>query len=255
MIEADPLVELTDPLATALVPVPGDGPDVCPHCHTSKDEQYDLCYSCNRLREALGELRPPVIPISYYHRPGDGEPPSVLRDLMHDYKEHEDPDRREAAAQSVAAILARYLHEHGAALRERFGGWDLAAVVPSKKHTERPRLEVALGPYQAILGEVRPLLEAADGAIGRSQPNRQAFVTTTDVAGVSVLLMDDTFTTGATLHSAAEALFDHDATVVAAVVVVRKINPDPRWANTQQVWDRQSAISFDFREHPFWVTG
>jgi predicted amidophosphoribosyltransferase len=248
----DELVELTDTLAGDLVPMPSAGPDVCPHCHTARDESYPLCYSCGRVRRGFGHPCPHVLPISFYMTPAANQPISQLREWLHDYKEHADDDVRNTAGVMVAGILARYLVEHATALRERLGDWDHLVAVPSKKHDGPPALAVALADFDDHLGAVSPLLQPGPGEIQRSIPNAAGFETRTNVNGLRVLLVDDTFTTGATLHSAAHALVAGGAIVLAAVVVARKINPDPRWANTAQVWDRQVAIPFSFTDEPFW---
>lgn len=250
----DELIILTDTLADDLVPMPTLADDVCPTCHTAKDEQYAYCYSCTKVNDAIGFPCPHVIPISFYMTPADDEPPSPLRERMHDYKESDDPAAAQRAARDVGAILTRYLLEHGDALRRRLGAWDSLVAVPSKKHLGPPPLATALEPFGDLVGHVTPMLAAGPDPIGRSAPSADGFATTRDVTERRVLLIDDTFTTGATLHSAAATLTDAGATILAGVVIARKINPDPRWANTQAVWDRQSRTRFSFSGEPFWYT-
>ena len=248
----DELVELSDGLTDGLVSLPADAPDVCPACHTSKDLDDDLCFSCAQISATFGLSCPMVIPISYYRTPPESEPRSALRERMHDYKEHADPTVRKAEGRNVAAILSRYLVEQGAKLRVQVGNWDCLVAVPSTKADGWPALASALDEFANLIGRTSLLLRRGTGVIGRSSPNATAFDPTSDVTGLRVLLVDDTFTTGATLHSAARALMDHGAVVVAGLVVARKINPDARWAHSLQVWNRQAAIPFDFRARPFW---
>lgn len=248
------LVALTDGLAKDLVPMPTAAPDVCPHCHTSRDVALDLCRSCGTVRRQFGHPCPIVLPISFYMTPAADQPQSPLRERMHNYKEHADIAVREVAAAEVGGILARYLVEHGEPLRERLGGWDDQVVVPSKKHGGEPALALALAPYVDLIGPLSALLRAGPGIIGRSSPNASGFEVTRPVEGRRILLMDDTFTTGATLHSAAHALVAAGATVAAGVVIARKINPDARWANSLQVWQRQSASPFSFVLDQYWST-
>jgi adenine/guanine phosphoribosyltransferase-like PRPP-binding protein len=60
-----------------------------------------------------------------------------------------------------------------------------------------------------------------------------------------VLLVDDTFTSGATFQSAASALTLAGATVVAGVVIGRVIDTDFS-KQAADLWDRQRAIRFRF---------
>ena len=63
--------------------------------------------------------------------------------------------------------------------------------------------------------------------------------------GEQVLLVDDTFTSGARAQSAASALSLAGGDVVAILPVGRVISPDFNEAN-KEFWDRQRAIPFDF---------
>jgi predicted amidophosphoribosyltransferase len=246
------LVALTDALVGELVPMPRPAPDVCPHCHSARDETQDFCGSCSRVLANFGHPCPTVLPISYYMTPAEGLALSPMRERMHDYKEHEDPVVRARAAREVGAILTRYIVDHGPRLQQKVGGWDELVTVPSKRSDGPSALAIALAPFADQVGKIWPALEAGPGEIRRASPNADGFRTTRSVQGVRVLLLDDTFTTGATLHSAAHALRAHGATVGGAIVVARKINPDPRWPNTENVWGRQTAHRFSFTARQYW---
>ena len=60
-----------------------------------------------------------------------------------------------------------------------------------------------------------------------------------------MLLVDDTFTTGAEVQSAASALQAAGATISAAVVIGRYINPDFSQA-TQNLWEQAQSRPFRF---------
>jgi hypothetical protein len=107
---------------------------------------------------------------------------------------------------------------------------------------------------QAVLTQVmrsgyRPLLQPGPGAgdITRNRPARDGFVVLpgVDVRGDRILLVDDTYTTGATLQSAAHALARAGAEVEAAVVVGRKVNYEG-YALAEEVWRRASRTRFDW---------
>ena len=60
-----------------------------------------------------------------------------------------------------------------------------------------------------------------------------------------MLLIDDTYTSGATVQSAASALQMAGAKVVAVVVVGRYVKPDFNY-RTQALWDEVSSEVFSF---------
>ena len=72
------------------------------------------------------------------------------------------------------------------------------------------------------------------------------FAPTPDAVGRHVLLVDDTFVTGARVQSAAAALHRGGADVVAALVVGRLIAFHPDWPDNRAVFDRARAAGFDF---------
>lgn len=80
--------------------------------------------------------------------------------------------------------------------------------------------------------------------IGHNEPNPTAFEPTGDVRGRRVLIVDDTFTSGARVHSVAGALSSAGATVVAAVPIGRVIDTDRE--EKAEFWRAQRAIPFDF---------
>jgi hypothetical protein len=153
----------------------------------------------------------------------------------------------------VAGILARYLDEHGEALAEDFGDWDEVVVVPSTKNPYPSALVRALAKdYSSLIDPVDWLI-LGTGAMRFNQASESGFVPAADIGGTSALLIDDTFTTGARMHSAAHALQSAGVQVIAGLVVARKINPDPKYF-TDELWDRQSAIPFAFTDRPWWAT-
>lgn len=66
-----------------------------------------------------------------------------------------------------------------------------------------------------------------------------------DVTDHTVLLLDDTFTTGTSVQSATSTLTAAGATVSGVLVVGRFINPDYNAASTA-LWNSVSTVPFDF---------
>lgn len=91
------------------------------------------------------------------------------------------------------------------------------------------------------------LLAPGPGVIARNAAADDGFIASPNAQGRRVLLIDDTFTSGAKIQSAASALAIGGATVVAGVVLGRVIDPtNPAYPEPAELWKRQSRIPFRF---------
>jgi predicted amidophosphoribosyltransferase len=197
---------------------PRRGPDVCGTCFNFT-AGYARCWACAHVHPTLDA----VAPISY----------SVAREQLHhalaSYKRLDgEPARRLTAI--LAAILWRFLSEHEsciartAANTERF---DLVTTVPSGDPARDER-----HPLRSIVGELvgptrdrhQRLLRRTDTETEPRAFSTHKFEATADLNHESVLLIDDTWTTGASAQSAAAALKAAGADRVAAVVIGRHLN-------------------------------
>ena len=196
---------------------PRPGPDVCDVCFNFTNG-YSRCYACGHGQLWLDA----VAPISY----------SVAREQLHHalkgYKRLDGEVARRFAVE-LAAVLWRHLVQHErcvarAAVAERF---ELVTTVPSSDPARDP-----CHPLHRIVGELvaptreryQRLLEpgSADAATHEFHPGK--FAAARELDGSSVLLIDDTWTTGANAQSAAAALKSAGAERVAAVVIGRHLN-------------------------------
>jgi predicted amidophosphoribosyltransferase len=196
---------------------PRRGPSVCNTCFNFTDG-YARCYACDHGRLMLDA----VAPISY----------SVAREQLHhalaSYKRlHGDVARRLGA--SLAAILWRFLAEHERCVAHAAGTdrFELVTTVPSGD-----RFRDEGHPLRWIVGElVGPTRDRHEQLLRRSDTDVQPrafssdrFVATRPLEDRSVLLIDDTWTTGASAQSAAAALKAAGAGPTAAVVIGRHLN-------------------------------
>jgi predicted amidophosphoribosyltransferase len=196
---------------------PRRGPDVCATCFNFT-AGYARCWACAHGHPALDA----VAPISY----------SIAREQLHhalaSYKRlNGDVARRLQAI--LAAILWRFLivHERCVAMAANTNSFDLVTTVPSGDPTRDES-----HPLRNIVGElVAPtrdrchrLLRRTDARTGHRSFNPHKFEAIRRLDGQAILLIDDTWTTGASAQSAAAALKAAGAGRVAAVVIGRHLN-------------------------------
>ena len=213
----------------------------CRTCRGPVQAGFARCYQCDLAHERCGGLLADVVaPVAYAVKGG-----RLASDLWR-YKSGM-PGAAEACAR-LAAMLARFLREHSDQVWRAAGmiaGPGLAAVVPSGQG--RPGAHPLAGIVASCVDVPIILLSAAPGAParGRGLANGVAAGCLTVggvVAGADVLLVDDTWVSGASAQSAAAALKAAGARRVALVVIGRHVDPaHPRSAEFLRTLRSQSA--------------
>jgi predicted amidophosphoribosyltransferase len=212
-----PSVRELSALYESVMLAPRRGPDVCSTCFNFT-AGYTRCYACDHGRPALDALAP----ISY----------SVAREQLHhalaSYKRLQGDVARRLGA-ILAAVLWRFLAEHERCLAKAAGieRFDVIATVPSGARARDEQ-----HPLRWIVGElVGPTRDRHERLLRRSEtevPPRAfselKFEATRHLRGQAVLLVDDTWTTGASAQSAAATLKAAGAGPIAAVVIGRHLN-------------------------------
>jgi len=210
------VAELTE-LYTNFMLGPRRGPDVCTSCFNFT-RGYELCYACAHGERWLDAM----IPISY----------SVAREQLHHalakYKRLSGEVARRLAIE-LAAVLWRFLTEHERCLAMAAGvdALELVTTVPSgdrgrdRHHPLRWMAGEVIGPSRE---RHERLLERSAAEVPRREFDAHRFRSIRRLDGRSVLLIDDTWTTGANAQSAAAALKSAGAGRVAAVVIGRHLN-------------------------------
>jgi predicted phosphoribosyltransferase len=202
-----------------LGPRPGVG--VCTTCFNLTNG-YSVCYACAHGEAALDAFAP----VSY----------SIAREQLHhalaSYKRLTGEVARRLGAE-LAAVLWRYLEQHEQCVARAAGaaGFEIVATVPSGDR-ERDQHH----PLRWIVGElVGPTRGRHERLLHRSQVDVQPrefnparYEATRRLDGQAVLLIDDTWTTGANAQSAAVVLKSAGAGPVGAVVIGRHLNREWR---------------------------
>jgi len=206
------VADLSAPYGNFLL-APRPGPGVCEVCFNLTDG-YRRCYACTKNESWLDAFAP----ISY----------SVgleqLHHVLRSYKRLDNEVGRRFCV-DLAAILWRFLRSHEACLARRTNTerFDIVTVVPPRDQHRG---------LQTIVGElVEPTRERYCDCLKRGEADApphqfsaQKFEAVISLKDSSVLLIDDTWTTGASAQAAAAALKSAGAQTVAAVTIGRHLN-------------------------------
>jgi predicted amidophosphoribosyltransferase len=220
---------------------PQRGPNVCGTCFNFTDG-YERCYAC-----AHGELWLDVMaPISY----------SVAGEQLHralwGYKRLDGEIARRLTVE-LAAVLWRHLALHERCIANCAGAGDAFDVVTTVPSTDPRRDEHH--PLRTIVAELagptrgrhERILARTDKAVDSRAFDADKYAATRNLGSRSVLLIDDTWTTGANAQSAAAALTAAGAGPVAAVVIGRHLNRewhenDPRLRSITRPFDWSRCV-------------
>lgn len=208
------------PLLSA--PAPGQ-PGLCAVCHGPVGRGSVCCFQCDLHRQcAPGSLADLVVPVAFAIKGGPHATnlwryKSARRDWSGT------PLAPAPPAELLVALLLVFLRDHGPCVWRAAGmaAPSHVAVVPSARN--RPGvhpLRALVSPYLAgpwIELSARP----GDHPVRDLDPGR---FSAPPVPGASVLLLDDTWTTGSTGQSAAMALRQAGAVSIAIVVLGRHVS-------------------------------
>lgn len=226
-----------DKLTENLVPVPWEGQDICPMCHSWKFTSELICGNCLQVTTELTFPCPKIMPISLYRKP------SLLRDWLKFYKPGAE-GFEQSYCSAIAAIFYFALVRQSRRLVQEVGGWDYLVVVPSTQPSESHPLEQQLKMVGLEEQLMRPLTRT-EVPLGHRLMSDNGYAVADEVEGRRFLLVDDVYTTGARSQSAASALQLAGGVVVAIVVIGRRINVEYNKI-TEEVWHRQQRKEFSF---------
>jgi predicted amidophosphoribosyltransferase len=204
---------------------PRHGPGVCPGCFNLIGG-FQQCFRCARHPPALAA----VLPISY--SVGHGQ----LHQTLAGYKRIGGTGARLLGLE-LAAVLWRFLDHHEGCLARAAGidRFDLVTTVPSgdavrdEHHPLRWLVAELVAPTR---GRFERLLLRSEIDVAPRALSADKYLATRRLDAEAVLLIDDTWTTGASAWSAAVALLRAGASLVAAAVIGRHVNRD--WGDNDQ---------------------
>lgn len=196
--------------------MPGPGPGVCHICRGPASGGRAVCFACRLVARRLGVALAPVVPAHLCPLP------SPLYTVLLGYKESPVAEARARFGALVRRLVGAFLLDDGAELEATAGGpIGLVALVPS---THRPG-PAALGLVAGLGGTAAGVFPGARWApdllcraarrggsppLAHMRPHPAAFMVRAHecaaIAGARVLLLDDTYVSGARSQSAAAAL-------------------------------------------------
>jgi len=242
------LLRFIDPLdavAAACTWVPPAGEGVCATCHAAATPGREHCFTCFRTAAQVSAPVADVVPISLY-RTGD----DLWYALRH-YKDSKDAAERRRLRRGLARLLSRFLALHVACVAPgAAASWHITAVPPTRRRAcllcrRRPVERLIRRTWWLRRRYVRTLRTLQ--APAHRQASDEAFAVIADVRGLDLVLVDDTYTTGASVQSAAAALRLAGATVLAVVVIGRVVNPAANPAETR-LWAAARRRPFRLKE-------
>jgi hypothetical protein len=188
---------------------------------------WAFCYQCDQARRTVpGLVADAVAPIAYAAKGGE-----LARDLRL-YKS--DVTGAAAAGARLGRLLGSFLREHGPAVWAAAGmaaGPTAVAVVPSGQGRLAPHPLESVVAGTVRLPAIRLGIRPEEAAHGRSVSTDWLRVVGR-AGGEDVLLIDDTWVSGASAQSAAAALKLAGACRVAVIVIGRHVDPaDPKSAD------------------------
>jgi len=206
-------------------PLPA-GPGCCTVCRGPTRGGYLRCFhSALHRRRAPGLLADVVVPVSY------SVAGTAYARMLWLYKS--DGAGQNAARTALRLMLLVFLHEHGRCVWAcaRIAAPTHVAVVPTGRGRPGAHpLEALVGPYLA-LPPAALAIRPGEPVYGRDLHTGR-FQAAGRLTGATVLLLDDTWTSGSSAQSAAAALKLAGARSVVTVVLGRHVNPSDPLANS-----------------------
>ena len=219
---------------------------MCAVCWTSVPPDFRLCFQCNAARNGFRQgLADIVVPVALAVKREQ-----LAHELWH-YKYDVDPSVRSRLTTRLGAVLWRFLGQHEKHIAEAVGvpEFGIVTTVPGTRQREGNHpLERIVG---TLVGQTKdryePLLALGQGGAAPSHSlAADRYVATRPLPGeVSVLVVDDTWTTGGNAQSAALALQAAGATKVAVVVIGRHFDRSFRDCETYYQQARSARFTWD----------
>jgi predicted amidophosphoribosyltransferase len=212
-----PLSRILERYQNILVAPSNPGPNVCSTCFHPTDG-YARCAQCNSHFRASGaELVDRLAIISMAGKDGQ------LARALAKYKYGERPELRRQFTDELAYVLATFLAKHRLCL----GEYDVVTVVPGTRQRTSTHPLIDILSRRLTITRSRFTEALGTSASNNRQLRPDEYTAQVDVNGERVLLVDDQWTSGASLQSSAIALKRAGAARVVGLVIGRRLDAQP----------------------------
>lgn len=216
--------EVAAPYGNFLVRVPPAGDDVCAVCRGYVNG-YRRCFQCHQARQALGDrIADAVAFVSLAPR---GE--QLAHELARYKNDRPGSVHRAGMEIGLAAVLWKWLRHHEPCLIKHLNvdHFDVLTTVPSSSgRITHPLRRLAASLVAGTADRHQDLLTINQTDIAHRAHTANRYRAVVDLRGARVLVIDDTWTTGAHAQSASAALKAAGAVTVAVVAIGHWVNPD-----------------------------
>jgi predicted amidophosphoribosyltransferase len=238
--------EVAAPYANFLVRVPPARRGVCRICHTVVGP-FQTCLRCKDTKQVLGQATADLAAFVSM-APNDEQ----LAHELHAYKRATVPRAaRDRMATGLAAVLWKWLDAHEECLVAWLGidRFDVTTSVPSTSgRRNHPLKDVVADIVSGTEERYEDLLTLARTDLDPREDAADRFRARKSLDGARVLILDDTWTTGAKAQSASAALKAAGAGTVAVVTIGRWFNPtyNPTGADAREWLAEQKRSGWDW---------
>jgi len=201
-------------------------PTGCCVCGAATHDRFALCYCCATL---VGQLQMPLAPlvamVDYRVR-------DQIHRRLRGYKDAPVAEARQMYLGQLSRFVDQWMAAHGSGLSRRLGcAWDVVTTVPSSRRPAGAPVDAIVARAPDLQGLHRRLLVRGPGPTGHLAAHRQGFSPAPDLdvgrlRDRTVLVVDDSVTTGARAQSAVAALWIAGVRVVGILAIGRAVAPD-----------------------------
>ena len=240
--------EMSEPFGRHLRPVLAAGMGVCSVCHSWRLDRFAMCGTCKFGLQDLSSSADAIgfVALAVKH--------DELASQLWRYKDSTSHDERDRLTKGLTAVLWRWLGEHEACVARAAGVVSfpvVTSIASTKNRIEHPLASMVRSTIALTRDRYRPLLRATPGQSDDRTYSSKRFEALDIERGKAILIIDDTFTAGSRIQSAACTLKEAGSGPVGAVVIGRHFRADNLTGDyreaAQRYLQRSRSLAWDWQ--------